>query len=313
MKKGLAILMAAGLLAVSGTSVYAEDTEEEEIITEEGYTEEGDGYTSVISWTSNEDKNIYGQFFYPEDFDESQQYPVIIMSHGFRGSHEDFEDAGWVQLFSQTGYVCYTYDFCGGAPKSLSDGDFSSDMSVMTEVSDLEAVMEFVEGKSFCDPENLYLMGQSQGGLVTGLTGAKHSDEVAGMILLFPALSIPDNIREAYPTKEDIPDEGVEQLGAELGKCYAEDVYDLDVWEELSGYEGDVLLMHGMNDSLVPYTLSVKALEECYTESASELLLVQGKMAVHGFDTMYPEGQEYAHGAALDFLSSHIYGQEAEN
>lgn len=154
--------------------------------------------------------------------------------------------------------------------------------------------------------------GHSQGGLVTGLTGARHSDEVAGMMLLFPAFSIPDNIRSAYPSKEDIPEEGIEQLGAQLGKCYAEDIYDLNVWEELAGYTGDVLLMHGMNDSLVPYTLSVRALEESYAESASELLVVQGKMSVHGFDVMYPEGREYAHAAALNFLDKHINPAETE-
>lgn len=96
MKKKLAILIAAGCLAVTGSMVYAEDAEET-VITEEGYTEEGEGYISVISWTKNGDKNIYGQFFYPADFDESQQYPVIIMSHGFRATHEDYENAGWAQ------------------------------------------------------------------------------------------------------------------------------------------------------------------------------------------------------------------------
>ena len=49
---------------------------------EEGYTTELEGCTKVVSWCKNGDNNIYGQFYYPEDFDETKTYPVIIMSHG---------------------------------------------------------------------------------------------------------------------------------------------------------------------------------------------------------------------------------------
>ena len=49
---------------------------------EEGYTTELEGCTKVVSWCKNGDNNIYGQFYYPADFDETKTYPVIIMSHG---------------------------------------------------------------------------------------------------------------------------------------------------------------------------------------------------------------------------------------
>lgn len=103
------VLLALGMAAVlstgcAATSVWAEenadvqaetestDTEENseaegeaeeanpEI--EEGYTTELDGCTKVVSWCKNGDNNIYGQFYYPADFDENQTYPVVIMSHG---------------------------------------------------------------------------------------------------------------------------------------------------------------------------------------------------------------------------------------
>ena len=101
------VLLALGMAAVlstgcAATSVWAEenadvqaetestDTEENseaegeaeeanpEI--EEGYTTELDGCTKVVSWCKNGDNNIYGQFYYPADFDENQTYPVVIMS-----------------------------------------------------------------------------------------------------------------------------------------------------------------------------------------------------------------------------------------
>ena len=45
---------------------------------EEGYTTELEGCTKVVSWCKNGDNNIYGQFYYPEDFDETKTYPVTV-------------------------------------------------------------------------------------------------------------------------------------------------------------------------------------------------------------------------------------------
>lgn len=58
---------------------------------EEGYTTELEGCTKVVSWCKNGDNNIYGQFYYPEDFDETKTYPVIIMSHGIGSTSQMVE------------------------------------------------------------------------------------------------------------------------------------------------------------------------------------------------------------------------------
>lgn len=179
-KKALLLGLTAVMCVFTGAvSVYAEEE-----TTQEGYVEEGDGYSSVVSWCENEDagRNIYGKFYYPADFDEAKTYPTIIMSHGLSVTHEIYEKAGWASLIAQEGYVCYIYDFCGGAPNTLSDLDFS-EMSVMTEKSDLNAVIDFVEEKEYCDKANLFLMGQSQGGLVTALETA-YADSASQLVLI---------------------------------------------------------------------------------------------------------------------------------
>ena len=72
---------------------------------EEGYTTELEGCTKVVSWCKNEDNNIYGQFYYPEDFDETKTYPVIIMSHGIGSTSQMVERAKWPERAAQDGYV----------------------------------------------------------------------------------------------------------------------------------------------------------------------------------------------------------------
>ena len=65
---------------------------------EEGYTTELEGCTKVVSWCKNGDNNIYGQFYYPEDFDETKTYPVIIMSHGIGSTSQMVERAKWRRI-----------------------------------------------------------------------------------------------------------------------------------------------------------------------------------------------------------------------
>ena len=99
-----------------------------------------------------------------------KQMPAVIFSHGFWGTHSVGD--GYARALAQKGYVVYCFDFCGGAPGSRSSGS-TLEMSFFTEKADLEAVMEKVQGLDYVDRENLFLMGTSQGGAVSAITGTE--------------------------------------------------------------------------------------------------------------------------------------------
>jgi len=301
----MAVLLAAAAaaLALSLSAGAAEtEAETEDPTLAEGYTESGDGWTSVVAWADNDGQAIFGKFYYPEDFDESSTWPVVIMSHGFMSTHQTFEKGEWAYTFAQEGYVSYIFDFCGGSKMSRSDGDFL-DMSVMTEVSDLSAVMDYVLAQPYVNSEELFLLGASQGGLVSALTAAQRSDDVRGLMLLYPALCIVSNAHEAYPSIEDVPEDTAEMLGVEIGSQYVTDIYDLDVMAELAGYTGNVLIIHGTADTVVPYTWSLDALNGPYAESASQLVLLTGAETVHGFDAFREVPRQKALDAAKAYLA----------
>ena len=276
---------------------------------EEGYTTELEGCTKVVSWCKNGDNNIYGQFYYPEDFDETKTYPVIIMSHGIGSTSQMVERAKWPEKAAQDGYVVYTFDFCGGSLNGKSDVDFM-DMTVMTEKEDLSAVMDFVKTKDYVDQDHLFLLGQSQGGLVSALPAADRKDDVAAMILIYPAFCIADNAREMYDSAYDIPEDRAEMPVGTVGSEYVKTVYDLDVYGTISAYDGDVMIIHGINDSLVPYSYSEKAIEEAYTGEGSVLIPIYGKKSTHGFEMNFEEGRDYAETVGLEFLDVHLKEEE---
>lgn len=276
---------------------------------EEGYTTELEGCTKVVSWCKNGDNNIYGQFYYPEDFDETKTYPVIIMSHGIGSTSQMVERAKWPEKAAQDRYVVYTFDFCGGSLNGNSDVDFM-DMTVMTEKEDLSAVMDFVKTKDYVDQDHLFLLGQSQGGLVSALTAADRKDDVAAMILIYPAFCIADNAREMYDSAYDIPEDRAEMPVGTVGSEYVKTVYDLDVYGTISAYDGDVMIIHGINDSLVPYSYSEKAIEEAYTGEGSVLIPIYGKKSTHGFEMNFEEGRDYAETVGLEFFDVHLKEEE---
>ena len=196
MKKLLAMLLMLVMCQSILPIAYAEEAADPTV--EEGYTVEGEGFTSVVSWCKNGDLNIYGKFYYPEGFDASQKYPVVIMSHGLGSRAEMVERAKWPKAVTEKGFIAYAFDFCGGGMNSLSDGDFM-EMSVLTEASDLNAVIDFVKSQAYADPDNLFLLGQSQGGFVSAITAASRPEEVKAMVLVYPALCLVDDLHEFVP------------------------------------------------------------------------------------------------------------------
>ena len=136
-------------------------------------------------------------------------------------------------------------------------------MSILTEASDLEAVLQASKTWDFVDPSQIILLGGSMGGLVTTVVGSTHQNEIAGMILMYPALSAKeDSSSEKYQNEDEIP-EDVSLFGGwiHVGKNYITDLWKVDFNELLADYKGHMLLLHGDKDKTVPLSWSENAKE----------------------------------------------------
>lgn len=211
--------------------------------------------------------------------------PIAIVSHGFMGFQDTVRD--YTKLLAQMGYVAYCYDFCGGSVpgRGQSDGT-STEMSVLTEVKDLEAVIAYTRSLPYTG-NTLLLMGCSQGGFVSALTAAKSGQSVDKLVLFYPALCIPDDARAgrmmfAKFDPNNIPD--LINCGPmKLGRCYPADVIHMDPYEEISGYPGPVLIVHGMKDQIVnvDYAHKAAAAYAVTTPNRVDLCIIEG--GAHGF------------------------------
>ena len=211
---------------------------------------------------------------------EGENLPVAIVSHGFMAWQDTVRQ--YAKELVRMGYCAYCFDFCGGSvmKKGKSDGA-TTDMSVLTEVQDLEAVIEYVQSLPYTGNE-LLLMGCSQGGFVSALVAAKHPGLVNKLVLFYPALCIPDDARAGKmmfakfdPT--NIP-ERINCGPMKLGRCYVADVIGMDPYEEIKSYRGPVLIVHGTKDNIVNPDYARQA-QRAYPNA--ELHIIEG--GAHGF------------------------------
>lgn len=225
--------------------------------------------------------------------------PAIIISHGFGGNMQGTNEA-YCEAFAAAGYAAFRFDFCGGGVVSESDG-LTTDMTIWTEAADLTAVVRYVQALPYVDASRIVLMGESQGGFVSGLVAAALGKEIWRLIMAFPALCIPDHARlgclggalyslDAVPEVMDCPN------GMRIGRVQHEAVVGMDPFLELAKYDGPVLLMHGMQDAVVNWAYSVKA-RAAYRPGQCHLQLIRS--ADHGFNE---EIFEAAVVSALQFL-----------
>lgn len=241
---------------------------------------------------------IRGELHVPESLRSEATFPVVILSHGFGGSRRQF--TGYISTLLDAGFAAYAFDFCGGGPSSDSDGA-TTDMSVLTEKADLEAVLQGIRSQPFTDTNRVYLFGASQGGFVSAITAAAHPDEVAAMVLFYPAFVIPDDARAAFPDPQTVPDTYT-IMGMTVGRVYYEDALKSDVWNVIGNYSGDVLIEHGTADPIVPYSYSERALG-VYNATRDHATLIPIEGAGHGFSG---SDDVTAVANAMEFLRGHV-------
>lgn len=250
----------------------------------------GDNFEMKEIHVASAGNDLYGEAYIPK---APGKHPAIILSHGYGGSHMGFYSL--IPDLVAEGYVCYCYDFAGGGRGSKSTGK-STDMSIFTERVDLLNVLEAVRSWDCVDPDKVFLLGESQGGCVSAITAPRVQDKVRAIVLIYPALCIPDDARALYKAATDIPEE-INFMGLNIGKAYYEPLLDpsYDIYAEIAPFKKDVLIVHGTNDQLVKPEYSALATN---VYAKSELHLIFG--AGHGFHQ--PEQQQLYSQYVRDFL-----------
>ncbi|KAK8838948.1 hypothetical protein M9Y10_032408 [Tritrichomonas musculus] len=220
-------------------------------------------YTTREVSCDNKDYKLQGIWYAPETKDK---VPLAIFSHGFGATlevglpyAEELASNGVAVYLENNRYVNHDREF------------------------------------RLVDTSRIILIGESQGGVVSAVTGERHPEETVGLILLYNAFAIPDDNVKPYKSKDEVPeDKDIWNGWMTIGKIYVTDIWDYDFYCEMKHFTKPVCIIHGSNDGLVKLSFSERAVK-CYPNA--ELHAIEG--ADHGFKGNYvKECNKYI----IDFL-----------
>lgn len=170
-------------------------------------------------------------------------------------------------------------------------------MTIFTEVEDLRAVVKTVKSLENVDSSKVYLLGSSQGGLVSALLTDECTDEFAGMILFYPAFNIPEMVK-LFCSFGNWGDFGNFSGMVSMGEKYINSIKDYDVWSHIGKFSKPVCIIHGTKDIIVPISYSEKAVG---LYPSATLYKIEG--ANHGFNAANLGNMGSLMGASADYDS----------
>lgn len=243
----------------------------------------GGRFTERELWVERGEMRIFGVLYLPEGTSAKSPKPAVICSHVLGGTHES--SGKYAAEMASRGYVAYAFDFCGGSVESRSTGK-TTESSIKTEAADLTAVFDVIRSLPEVDERNMFLFGQSQGGAVSAMVAAERPDDIAGLILLYPAFIIHGLAVKMFGTPENAPE--TYSLWLELGHIYAVDAIEYDFYEHIGAFTGPVLMFQGTADRLEPQRYTDRA-AEVYADVDYELFdgvghSFQGEVRQHVLD-----------------------------
>lgn len=248
-------------------------------------------YREEVKIIEYDNKRIYGVAYFPKG---EGPFPIVIFNHGYNGSNETH--APRARLLAKNGIASYCYDFCDGSVNSKSSMK-TTDMTIFTEEDDLKAVINNILKWDNIDNNNIFLFGESQGGLIAALTCEDYYDKIRAMILLFPAFCIPDVWTEKFKDINKIPEE-VAFLNMNMGRNFVKTIHGFNTAEHIGNYKNNVLIMQGDKDPVVE-PKSCLSLAKKYKNS--KIIVFPGER--HGFSE---KGNEKVKKLILQFVKENI-------
>ncbi len=214
----------------------------------------------------------------PDGFNpETDHCPMVVLMHGIFSSKDYNPMPALAKGLAKAGIASIRFDF-GGHGKSEGKKQY---MTIEKEIADAMAIYEYA--KSLPYVSGIGFLGHSQGGVVASMTagrlaGAK--DAPAALVLLAPGSVIKEACQggkffNARFDPQD-PPEFIRCWGLyKLGREYLLSTQQLDIYGMASAYEGNVLILHGTKDGIVPIWCSERY-KETYGDNAT-LKLIDGE------------------------------------
>jgi pimeloyl-ACP methyl ester carboxylesterase len=181
-----------------------------------------------------------------------ERWPLLVICHGFIGSrigvNRLFVKAA--RRFSAQGFLTLRFDY-GGCGEST--GDYGAG-GLDTLIDETRSVLDYACSLDCVDVSRVTLIGHSLGGAVAVLTAAR--DTRVKSLVLWSAVAHPHHDIVRIVGKEKYlqakPGRPVDHQGYLLTSEFFDSMAKHHPLEQLRKFAGDVLLVHGKADEVIP-------------------------------------------------------------
>ena len=192
---------------------------------------------------------------------------IVILAHGLNGDKTSDNFNALVGKLQDYKINSFRFDFRAHGESTGNDYE----MTPLKEVEDLEKTIEMLNNKGF---EEIIVLGSSFGASIVSLIDYKKYPSIKGLILWYGALDYLATIeQEGFFTEEHkkiAEQQGYYQIKSrrrgrifKLGLPLYNEVYKIVPYEHLKTVNLPKLFVHGLEDTMIPYELSVKVSKLC--------------------------------------------------
>lgn len=207
-----------------------------------------------IRW---QEERLAATIHYPEErapFERGvkRRAPVTIICHGFVGSRIGVDRlfVNAARKLAGEGHIVVRFDFAGCGE---STGDYGQ-TGLDDMISQTQSVLDYALGCGDVDPQRVTLIGHSLGGAIAILTAVR--DQRIKRLVLWSPVAYPFNDivrivgREQYDTA--MTRGSADYLGYSFTPAYFNALGVHQPLQEARKFNGDVLLVHGTSDDVIP-------------------------------------------------------------
>ncbi|GFI42157.1 alpha/beta hydrolase [Thomasclavelia cocleata] len=194
-------------------------------------------------------KGVMRGFFHKPNCDK---HPVCLIFHGFTGQKTGTKFC-YVQLsrmLEAKGIASFRFDFLGSGESDLN----FKDMTFKDELACARVILEEALKMENCT--EVYVLGHSMGGAVASELAKLYPKEIKKLVLWAPAFNLPIALDYLTGKVEANADGLYDHGGYEISQSFVDDILDRNFYDGLNIYTNDLLLIHGTEDTTVPFEIS---------------------------------------------------------
>ena len=181
-----------------------------------------------------------------------RRMPLTVICHGFVGSRIGVDRlfVNAARQLAEQGHIVVRFDYAGCGESTGKYGDIGIDAMI----EQTGAVLDYAMQCGDIDPQRVTLIGHSLGGATALLTAVRDS-RVKRLVLWSPVAYPFNDIVNIVGRKrydQAVKEGSTDYLGYSFSSRYFETLGKHQPFQEASKFQGDVLLIHGTSDDVIP-------------------------------------------------------------